>query len=60
MASVRRLQPIIQERLDVMMQRIKDFKDTDKVLNASCMLAALGSGTKPGIQVTRAQADTSQ
>lgn len=41
MASVRRLQPVIQERIDVMLRRMKDFRDTDHVLNASCMFSAL-------------------
>ncbi|KAF2275384.1 cytochrome P450 monooxygenase [Westerdykella ornata] len=41
MASVRRLQPVIQERIDVMLNRMKEFRDTDEVLNASCMFSAL-------------------
>ncbi|KAH8594870.1 cytochrome P450 [Bisporella sp. PMI_857] len=40
MASVRRLQPVLQERVDVLMQRLKGFKDTGEVLMASWMFAA--------------------
>jgi len=41
MASVRRLQPVIQERIAVMLRRMTKFVDTDEVLNASCMFSAL-------------------
>lgn len=44
MASVRRLQPVIQERIDVLLRRMKDFRDTGHVLNASCMFSALTNG----------------
>ncbi|KAI1772344.1 cytochrome P450 [Hypoxylon cercidicola] len=43
MANVRRLQPVIQERLGVMMRRIDDFRDSNEVLNVSCMFSALGN-----------------
>jgi hypothetical protein len=46
MANVRRLQPVIQERLGVLMERMNEFKDMDEVLNASCMFSALGNGKK--------------
>lgn len=44
MASVRRFQPVIQKRIDVFLRRMKDFRDTDHVLNASCILSALTNG----------------
>lgn len=44
MASVTRLQPVIQERLDVMLKRMNDFKNTGRVLNLSYMFSALGAG----------------
>jgi hypothetical protein len=49
-AYVRKLQPEIQERLDVLLQRMAEFKDTDQAINANCMYAALSNGktTKPG------------
>ncbi|KAF2013468.1 cytochrome P450 [Aaosphaeria arxii CBS 175.79] len=43
MANVRRLQPVIQERLRVMLRRMGEFKDTDHVLNVSCLFSALGN-----------------
>ncbi|KAK7754816.1 hypothetical protein SLS62_003130 [Diatrype stigma] len=43
MANVRRLQPVIQERLGVMMKRMGEFRDSGEVLNASCMFSALGN-----------------
>ncbi|KAI1760614.1 cytochrome P450 [Hypoxylon sp. FL1150] len=43
MANVRKLQPVIQERLEIMMKRMYEFRDTDSILNASYMLSALGS-----------------
>ncbi|GAW22252.1 hypothetical protein ANO14919_117880 [Xylariales sp. No.14919] len=45
MASVTRLQPVIQERLDVMLKRMNEFKNTDEVLNMSYMFSALGNET---------------
>ncbi|CAH0020670.1 unnamed protein product [Clonostachys rhizophaga] len=36
----RRLQPIFQERLNVMLERLVSFKDTDVAVNANCMFAA--------------------
>ena len=47
MANVRRLQPVIQERLDVMVKQMNKFKDTGEVLNVSCMFSALGNGNTP-------------
>ena len=44
MASVRKLQPVIQERVNVLLDRLKGFKNTGEVLNASCMFAALTNG----------------
>ncbi|KAI1167499.1 cytochrome P450 [Nemania serpens] len=43
MASVMKLQPVIQERLDVMLRRMNEFKNTGEVLNMSYMLSALGN-----------------
>ncbi|KAI9663816.1 MAG: hypothetical protein M1821_007306 [Bathelium mastoideum] len=40
---VRKLQPVIQERLNVLLQRIVDFKDTNQTVNANCMYAALSN-----------------
>ena len=44
MASVRRLQPLIQERVDLLLRRMKDFRDAGRVLNASYMFPALTNG----------------
>ena len=44
MGSVRKLQPVIQERVIVLLDRLKGFKDTGEVLNASCMFAAFTNG----------------
>lgn len=41
---VRKLQPEIQERVDVMMRRIGDYKESGEVLNASCLYAAFTNG----------------
>ncbi|KAJ8128196.1 hypothetical protein O1611_g5439 [Lasiodiplodia mahajangana] len=43
MASVMRLQPVIQERLDVMLKRMNEFRNTEEVLNVSYMFSALGN-----------------
>lgn len=43
-AYVRSLQPIIQERLDVLLRRMSAFKDTDVAVNANCMFAAFSNG----------------
>ncbi|CAI6331170.1 unnamed protein product [Periconia digitata] len=40
-ASVRRLQPVITERVEVLLSRAKEFRGTGRVLNASCMFSAL-------------------
>ena len=53
MVNVRRLQPVIQERLGVMMRRMNEFMDTGEVLNVSCMFSALGNGKMNGIGVNR-------
>ncbi|KAI0387436.1 cytochrome P450 [Hypomontagnella monticulosa] len=37
---VRKLQPVFQERMDVLLRRMSDFKDTDEAVNANCMFAA--------------------
>ena len=51
-ADVRRLQPAIQERVDVLLSRINGFRDTDEVLNASCMFAALTNGKVDNAKMT--------
>jgi hypothetical protein len=43
-AYTRKLQPDIQERLGVMLTRMKGFKDTEEPINASCMYAAFTNG----------------
>ena len=45
MASVRRLQPEMQERLDALLERLKGFRDTGEVLMASWAFAAFTNGT---------------
>ncbi|KAK0125722.1 hypothetical protein ONS95_000277 [Cadophora gregata] len=40
MQSVRRLQPVIQERLDLLLERLREFRDKDEVLMASWAFAA--------------------
>lgn len=44
MASVRRLQPIIQGRVDLLLERLKGFRGTDEVLMASWAFAAFTNG----------------
>jgi cytochrome P450 len=44
MAAVRSLQPIIQERIDMAMGRMKEFIDEGKVLNATYMFSAFTNG----------------
>jgi hypothetical protein len=44
MGSVRRLQPDIQERVDVLMERLKGFRDTEEVVMASWAFAAFTNG----------------
>ncbi|KAI8625210.1 cytochrome P450 [Xylariaceae sp. FL1651] len=39
-ASVRRLQPVMQERIDVLLKRMNGFKDTDEVFSATSMFSA--------------------
>jgi len=45
MASVRRLQPEIQERLDLLLKRIREFRDNGKVFMVSWAFAAYTNGT---------------
>jgi hypothetical protein len=44
MASARRLQPEIQERLDLLLKRIREFRDNGKVFMASWAFAAYTNG----------------
>jgi len=53
MASVRRLQPVIQERVDVLLKRLKGYKDTGEVLNASRMFGAFTNGESVNYVDTR-------
>ncbi|OBT64897.1 hypothetical protein VE03_06450 [Pseudogymnoascus sp. 23342-1-I1] len=41
--NVRKLQPVIQERVSTMMERIGDFKESEEVLNVSWLHAAFTS-----------------
>ncbi len=41
---VRRLQPMFQERLDVLLARMAALKDTEQAVNASCLFAAFSNG----------------
>jgi cytochrome P450 len=43
-ASVRRLQPVIQERLDVMMERFRGFGNSGEVMTVSLAFAAFTNG----------------
>lgn len=42
--NVRKLQPVIQERVSTMLERIRDFKESEAVLNISWLDAAFTSG----------------
>jgi hypothetical protein len=42
--NVRKLQPVIQERVSTMLERIRDFKESEEVLNVSWLYAAFTSG----------------
>lgn len=44
MASVRRLQPVIQDRVDVLCERLKGFRDNGEVVMASWAFAAFTNG----------------
>lgn len=44
MASVRRLQPVIQGRVDLLLERLRGFRDKDEVLMASWAFAAYTNG----------------
>lgn len=43
-ASVRRLQPVIKERVDKLMSRIKELEDTGTPLTISLAYVSLSSG----------------
>jgi cytochrome P450 len=47
-ANVRKMQPQFQERLDVLLKRMAESKDTDEAVNASCMFAAFSNGEAIG------------
>jgi cytochrome P450 len=42
--NVRKLQPVIQERVSTMLERIRDFRESEAVLNVSWLYAAFTSG----------------
>lgn len=44
MASVRRLQPVIQDRVDILRRRLEGFRDTGEVVMASWAFAAFTNG----------------
>ena len=44
MASVRRLQPVIQDRVDVLGRRLEEFRDNGEVVMASWAFAAFTNG----------------
>jgi cytochrome P450 len=44
-ASVRRLQPVIDERIDKLISRIKGFQNSGKPLTISVAYVAFSSGT---------------
>lgn len=48
MSSVRRLQPVIQERVDVLMARLKGFRGTGEVVMVSWAFAAFTHGELGG------------
>lgn len=41
---VRKLQPMFQERIDVLLARIANLKDTEQAVNANCLFAAFSNG----------------
>lgn len=43
-ASVRRLQPLVQERVDKLLERIKGFKSSGEPLTISLAFTAFSSG----------------
>ena len=43
-ANVRKLQPVVMERVDQMMKRMDEFKHSGEVLNISWMFAAYTNG----------------
>lgn len=46
-ASVRRLQPLVNERVDMLMSRIKGFRETGGTMPLSTAYTALSSGNAP-------------
>jgi hypothetical protein len=42
--SVRRLQPVIQERVDMLLRRIREFKNSGNPLTISLTYVSLSSG----------------
>lgn len=42
--NVRKLQPVIRERVEMMLKRIEDFRKSGEVLNASWLYAAFTNG----------------
>lgn len=44
MGSVRRLQPVIQERVNLLLERLRGFRGTGEVLMASWAFAAFTNG----------------
>ncbi|KAJ2981915.1 hypothetical protein NQ176_g1730 [Zarea fungicola] len=40
---VRKLQPMFQERIDVLLARMADLKDTEQAVNANCLFAAFSN-----------------
>ena len=44
-ANVRRLQPVIQDRVGVLCERLKGFRDKGEVVMASWAFAAFTNGT---------------
>ncbi|TVY14448.1 Cyrochrome P450 monooxygenase [Lachnellula arida] len=50
-ASVRRLQPVIQERVEKLLSRIKDFRVSGKALTISLAYVSLSSGTNSNSDV---------
>jgi hypothetical protein len=45
MASTRRLQPVVEERVDMLVKRLLESKDSDKVVNLLHALSAFSNGT---------------
>jgi cytochrome P450 len=45
MASTRRLQPVVEERVDMLVKRLLESKDSGKVVNLLHALSAFSNGT---------------